>query len=42
MLNKQALPNPNQLPDIEIIPDWWPDPPFVLHEWEKWLVSSDN
>jgi hypothetical protein len=37
MLDKDKLPNPNQLPDIEIIPHWWPDPPFVLREWEKWL-----
>lgn len=37
MLNKSALPNPNQKPDIHVIPDWWPDPPFVLKDWEKWF-----
>jgi hypothetical protein len=37
MVNKAALPEPHQVPDIHVIPDWWPDPPFVLKEWEKWL-----
>jgi hypothetical protein len=42
MLDKDQLPEPNQLPDIEIIPDWWPDPPFVLRGWEKWLEITVN
>jgi hypothetical protein len=44
MLNKSALPNPNQEPDIHVIPDWWPDPPFVLKDWEKWfeVVIDEN
>ena len=42
MLDKDQLPDPHQLPDIEIIPDWWPDPPFVLREWEKWLEITIN
>jgi hypothetical protein len=37
MVNKAALPDPNQEPDVHVIPDWWPDPPFVLKDWEKWL-----
>ena len=42
MLDKNQLPTPNQLPNIETIPDWWPDPPFVLREWEKWLEITVN
>lgn len=42
MLDKDQLPNPNQLPNMEIVPDWWPDPPFVLREWEKWLGITVN
>ena len=37
MLDKSKLPPPQGRDDVEIVPEWWPDPPFVLHEWEKWL-----
>ncbi len=37
ILDKSKLPNPNQVPDLHVIPDWWPDPPFVLKDWEKWF-----
>ena len=36
-LDKSKLPGPHQKEDIEIVPKWWPDPPFVINEWEKWL-----
>jgi subtilisin family serine protease len=37
MLDKSKLPPPHERDDVEIVPEWWPDPPFVLNEWEKWL-----
>jgi len=37
VLNKSLLPAPHQKEHVEVVPDWWPDPPFVLREWEKWL-----
>ena len=26
-----------QVLDLHVIPDWWPDPRFVLKDWEKWF-----
>lgn len=43
MLDKDKLPPPYQKEDIEIVPDWWPDPPFEINRWEKWLeVTIDE
>jgi hypothetical protein len=43
MLDKDKLPPPFQREDIEVIPDWWPDPPFEINRWEKWLeVTIDE
>jgi hypothetical protein len=35
ILDKSKLPDPFIKPDIEFIPDWWPDPPYVLNDWDK-------
>jgi len=37
MLDTSQLPPLHQREDVEIALHWWPDPPFLLHEWEKWL-----
>ena len=36
-LDKDMIPGPLEEEDINPIPDWWPDPPFVLREWERFL-----
>jgi hypothetical protein len=36
-LNKDKLPGPFQDQDVSPVPDWWPDPPLVMREWEKFL-----
>jgi hypothetical protein len=42
-LDKSKIPDPHQVPDISVIPEWWPDPPFELREWEKWYeVTIDD
>jgi subtilisin family serine protease len=43
-LDQSMLPEPNQVPDLGGIPEWWPDPPFELRGWEKWLevVIDEN
>ena len=43
ILDKDKLPPPHQKEDIEVVPDWWPDPPFEINQWEKWLeVTIDD
>lgn len=43
-LDQSQLPEPNQVPNLGEIPEWWPDPPFELRGWEKWLelVIDEN
>jgi hypothetical protein len=36
-LDKDMLPGPFQEEEVSPIPDWWPDPPYVMREWEKFL-----
>ena len=40
MLDQLEHPSPLE---VEVIPSWWPDPPFEINEWEKWLqVEIDD
>lgn len=36
-LDQSQLPEPQQVPGLGEIPEWWPDPPFELRGWEQWL-----
>ena len=36
-LDPEMIPGPFEEEDLSPIPDWWPDPPYVLDQWEKYL-----
>ena len=36
-LDKEMIPGPLEEEQINPIPEWWPDPPLVLREWERFL-----
>jgi hypothetical protein len=36
-VDKDKLPSPWQKEDLTPVPDWWPDPPFSLRGWERFL-----
>lgn len=37
MLDKSKLPPLHRQVNVQVVRDWWPDPPFEINEWEKWL-----